>query len=178
MPRTIQLVQAAVAAILCVFVAGAASAQGAGGCTLQAVSGMQLQTLRCERGVSITTERGARFQLLDRNGDGRVDAARLDSKAMLIDVDSGRVKGGFIVVTPQAIAAVRGTRWAIDVGQGKTSVLVLRGRVSVRHPQPRAPAGVVLGPGQGVDVDSGTSALEVKQWGAPRVAALMARLGQ
>jgi hypothetical protein len=154
----------------------AARAQAAGGCTLQPVSGMALQTLRCDRGVSVTAERGARFQLIDRNGDGRVDGAKLDSKAILLDVDSARVEGGFQVATPQAIAAVRGTRWAVDTGSGKTSVLVLRGSVSVRRPAGQA--AVTLGPGQGVDVESGSAPLVVKVWGAPRVAALMARLGQ
>jgi hypothetical protein len=35
----------------------------------------------------------------------------------------------------------------------------------------------VLGPGQGVDVEA-TGPLNVKNWGQPRVDALMARLGQ
>jgi hypothetical protein len=38
---------------------------------------------------------------------------------------------------------------------------------------------VQLGPGEGVDVDRGsTEPLTVKRWGQPRVDALMARLGQ
>ena len=176
MNKAMTVLRAATVAIAFACATGGAVAQSAGGCTLQPVSGMALQTLRCGRGVSITAERGARFQLVDRNGDGEVDGARLDGKAILLDVEGGRVKGGFAVVTPQAIAAVRGTRWAVDTGGGKTSVLVLRGRVSVRRPQ--VPASVTLGPGEGVDVDSGRSALQVKRWGAARVAALMARLGQ
>jgi hypothetical protein len=176
MPRTNRLVRAAAVAIFCALAPGPAISQTFGGCSLQAVSGADLQTLHCQRGVTITTERNARFQLLDRNGDGKVDGAKLEGNAILLDVDSKRVKGGFLVVTPQAIAAVRGTRWAVDVGQDKTSVLVLRGRVSVRRPQVQS--GVTLGPGEGVDVESGTGPITVKQWGAPRVAALMARLGQ
>jgi hypothetical protein len=176
MPRTIRLVRAATLAIFCALAAGPAISQTTGGCSLQAVSGAGLQTLHCQRGISITTERNARFQLLDRNGDGQVDGAKLEGNAMLLDVDGNHVKGGFLVVTPQAIAAVRGTRWVVDVGGDKTSVLVLRGRVSVRRPQVQS--GVTLGPGQGVDVESATGPLVVKQWGAPRVAALMARLGQ
>lgn len=151
-------------------------AQQPAGCSLQPVSGKTLQTLHCGRGVTVTAEYGASFQLLDRNGDGRIDGAKLDSKAILLDVDGARVKGGFQVVTPQAIAAVRGTRWAVDNGGDKTSVLVLRGRVSVRRPA--GGAAVTLGPGQGVDVVAGAAPLEVKRWGAPRVAALLARLGQ
>lgn len=176
MSRTIGLVRIALAAALCVLGAETASAQSAGSCSLQPVSGMARQTLRCGRGVSITAERGARFQLLDRNGDGRIDAASLSGNAILLDVDSRRIRGGFQVVTPQAIAAVRGTRWAVDVQGGKTSVLVLRGRVSVRRGTERT--GVVLGVGEGVDVEAGTTPLTVRRWPAARVNALMARLGQ
>jgi len=71
---------------------------------------------------------------------------------------------------------VRGTKWAVDVGQGKTSVFVVRGRVAVRRPA--AGGGVLLGPGEGVDVDRGTGPLTVRRWPAERVSALLARLGQ
>lgn len=166
----------AVAALLLFFGADAALAQSAGDCSLQPISGLQRQVLHCGDGVSITTERGAHFRLTDRNKDGKIDSAALDGKAMLLDVDSRRVKGGFEVVTPQAIAAVRGTRWAVDVGDGKTSVLVLRGRVAVRRVS--AGGSVLLSKGQGVDVDGGSTPLVVKRWPPARVAALLSRLGQ
>lgn len=177
MSRKIGLVGIAFAAALCTFGAQGAQAQSAVDCSLKPVSGTARQTLHCGQGISITAESGARFQFFDRNGDGRIDSASLNGKAMLFDVDSARIKGGFQVVTPQAIAAVRGTRWAVDVQGNKTAVLVLRGRVSVRRPDQRN--GVVLGVGQGVDVQSGTSTpLTVKRWPEWRVNALMARLGQ
>lgn len=99
----------------------------------------------------------------------------LSSKALLVEVP--RKPGGnpFKVLTPQAIAAVRGTKWAVDVADAKTSVFVADGRVGVtRRSRGR---GVVLGPGEGVDVEA-TGPLSVKQWGKPRIDALMARLGQ
>ncbi|KAA0697462.1 hypothetical protein DTW90_18755 [Neorhizobium sp. P12A] len=171
------LVRIAFAVALCAFGAQDALAQSAASCSLQPVNATTRLTLHCGRGISITAESGARFQFLDRNGDGQIDAASLDGKAIVLDVDSARVKGGFQVVTPQAIAAVRGTRWAVDVQSDKTAVLVLRGRVSVRRSDQRN--GVVLGVGQGVDVQSGTSTpLTVKRWPTARVNALMARLGQ
>jgi ferric-dicitrate binding protein FerR (iron transport regulator) len=78
-------------------------------------------------------------------------------------------------MTPQAIAAVRGTKWAVDTTEGKSSVFVVNGRVSVAR---RAGANrVVLGPGEGVDVEA-TGALTVKRWPPARVAALLARLSQ
>ena len=78
-------------------------------------------------------------------------------------------------LTPQAIAAVRGTRWAVDAEGGKTSVFVVNGRVNVARAGGRGR--VDLGPGEGVDVEP-SGQLIVKRWPAPRVAALMARLGQ
>ncbi|MEK1888979.1 MAG: FecR domain-containing protein [Phyllobacterium sp.] len=153
-----------------------ASAQASrSGCTLQKVGGTSRQLLRCPGGLSIVAEQGARYSLVDRNRDSRVDGVRLQSKALLLDFAPGS-GAGFQVTTPQAIAAVRGTRWAVDVGAGKTSVFVERGQVGVQRPA--ANAGVVLGPGEGVDVDQGTSALTVKRWPRARVSALMARFGQ
>lgn len=152
-----------------------ASAQSSGaGCVLEPGAGGR-NVLRCADGLSITVERGARYSLIDRNGDGEADGASLRSKALMIDGPAGAA-GGFKVVTPQAIAAVRGTRWAVDVSGGKTAVFVVRGRVSVQRAT--GGEGVVLRPGEGVDVDRGTGPLTVKRWPAARVAALLARLGQ
>ncbi len=152
---------------------GAANAQSAGCAISRAANGNQV--FRCPGGVSITAERGASFRLTDRNRDGSPDSLSLRSQAVLVDVDSAQHRGGFQVVTPQAIAAVRGTQWAVDVKSGTTSVLVTRGRVGVRRP---AGAAVVLGPGEGVDVERGTDPLTVRTWPGERAAALLARLGQ
>jgi len=155
---------------------GFAAAQPANlGCSSDNPAGAS-QTLRCEGGVIIVAESGARFALQDRDGNGRVDSVELNSKALLLEVPKKPGGNNFQVVTPQAIAAVRGTKWAIDVQETRTSVLVLRGRVAVRRPAGAGP--VVLGPGQGVDVDQGTAPLVVKRWPPARVAALLARLGQ
>jgi ferric-dicitrate binding protein FerR (iron transport regulator) len=144
------------------------------GCTLERVAGTSRQVLHCQGGLTITVEGGARYRLTDRNSDGTADGVVLRRKALLIDAPSGQA-GGFTVVTPQAIAAVRGTRWAIDVASGKTSVFVARGSVDVRRPNRNG--AVVLGPGEGVDVERGDAPLTVRRWGAARVAALMARFG-
>ncbi|ARM88518.1 FecR family protein [Rhizobium sp. CIAT894] len=155
------------------FPEGAAFAQSAG-CTMSREAGGR-QVFTCPGGVKVTAEAGASFRLADRNGDGSPDSASLRRKAILVDVDSSQHAGGFQVVTPQAIAAVRGTQWAVDVAGGKTSVLVVRGSVAVRRP---AGDQVVLSPGEGVDISGGTEPLVVRRWPAPRVAALLARLGQ
>lgn len=147
------------------------------GCVLEQQAGSARRILHCDKGVTIVAEQGARFDLVDRDGNGKADAIRLRRKAVLVDVPRGAVRaGGFEVITPQAIAAVRGTRWAVDVGRRRTSVLVVDGRVAVRRIA--AGAGVTLGPGEGVDVDPGTSPLTVRRWPAARASALLARLGQ
>jgi ferric-dicitrate binding protein FerR (iron transport regulator) len=174
MGRTIGRFGVVLAAFL--FVVDFQGVQAQSQCSLQQVGGTSRQILHCGNGITITAEAGARYQLIDRNRDGKVDKVSLNDKAILLDVDSAKVSGGFQVVTPQAIAAVRGTRWAVDVQGGKTSVLVLRGRVGVSRPN--TSASVLLGQGQGVDVDGGTSPLVVKTWPKARVSALMTRLGQ
>jgi len=155
---------------------GFASAQPAvsTGCTASP-SAAGTQIWRCNNGVTIVAENGARFELKDANRDGHIDSVELSSKALLVEVPKKPGGNPFKVLTPQAIAAVRGTRWAVDVAEAKTSVFVADGRVGVsRRARGR---GVVLGSGEGVDVEA-TGPLTVKTWGQPRVDALMARLGQ
>ncbi|TGQ45733.1 MULTISPECIES: FecR domain-containing protein [unclassified Mesorhizobium] len=160
-----------------VFWVDTASAQSSeAGCTFELVAGASRQILRCQEGPTIIVEDGARFTLVDRDRNGNADAVRLRRKALLLDAPGSRVRGGFAVVTPQAIAAVRGTRWAVDVSQGRTSVFVLKGRVAVQRPGSNA--GVFLTPGEGVDVEAGTGKLTVRRWPAARVSALLARFGQ
>ena len=158
-----------------VFWVDTAHAQDAG-CMLEPVAGTSRQILRCREGLSVIVEGGARVTLEDRDRNGSPDAVRLRRKALLLDAPAGAVQGGFAVITPQAIAAVRGTKWAVDVGNGKTSVFVLRGRVAVQRPA--STDVVVLAPGDGVDVEAGTGELVVKRWPAKRVSALLARFGQ
>jgi ferric-dicitrate binding protein FerR (iron transport regulator) len=153
----------------------AAAQAGNFGCTQVSAAGLA-QTLRCDGGITLVAENGASYTLSDTNHDGRVDQAELRSKALLIDVPKKAGGKAFQVNTPQAIAAVRGTKWAVDATADKTSVFVARGSVAVRRPAGGGPQ-VVLGPGEGVDVEA-TGPLTVKRWAPARVAALMARLGQ
>ena len=155
--------------------AGEAAAQPATlGCT-STPGALGTQTLRCPTAITIVSESGAKFELRDRNRDGQVDSVELSSKALLIEVPKKPGGNRFDVTTPQAIAAVRGTKWAVDAEGGKTSVFVAEGRVRVAR---RAGRGnVTLGPGEGVDVEA-TGELTIKRWPPARVSALMARLGQ
>jgi ferric-dicitrate binding protein FerR (iron transport regulator) len=145
-----------------------------GGCSTDKAGAQDI--VHCPDGLTIIVEKGARYSLADRDGDGRLDAVRLRGKALLLDLPKQQKPARFEVITPQAIAAVRGTKWAVDVQDGKTSVFVVKGQVDVRRRASSTAA--ALGPGQGVDVGAGGDALEVKNWKPARVAALMARLGQ
>jgi ferric-dicitrate binding protein FerR (iron transport regulator) len=154
---------------------GNAAAQGIG-CVLQTTAS-QRQILRCRDGLTVEGEAGAAFNLVDRNQDAQPDAVNLQSRAIFIDAPAQSVRQGFQIMTPQAIAAVRGTQWAVDVSGGRTSVFVVTGRVAVRRVQGNTRS-VSLGPGEGVDVEPGTSPLIVRRWPAARAAALLARLGR
>lgn len=152
---------------------GATAQPAIQGCSTENSVG-NTETLHCGAGITIIAEQGARFTL--RGGrKGRVGAVELDGKALLIEVPAKSGGNGFQVITPQAIAAVRGTKWAVDVAGDKTSVFVVNGRVGVGR---RTGSHVVaLGPGEGVDVEPGAP-LTVKRWAPARVSALLARLGQ
>jgi len=87
-------------------------------------------------------------------------------------------------MTPQAIAAVRGTRWVVEVTKQRTSTLVLAGAVEARRP---AAATSALRPGEGVDVAAGNgptdsargpARLVAGRWAQMRVDALLARFGR
>nr|WP_246718590.1 FecR domain-containing protein [Microvirga terrestris] len=153
-----------------------ALAQGVG-CVLQAASGPQRQILRCHDGLTIEAEAGAAYEIVDRNRDAQPDAVNLQGRAIFVDAPARSVGRGFQIMTPQAIAAVRGTQWAVDVSGTRTSVFVVTGRVAVRRVSGNT-RGVSLGPGEGVDVEAGTSSLVVRRWPAARAAALLARLGR
>jgi len=144
------------------------------GCTSDNSPGTA-QTLHCQGGVTIVVENGARYALRDRGGKGHVDTVELSSKALLIEVLKKSGENKFQVITPQAIAAVRGTKWAVDAADKKTSIFVVDGRVAVgRRTGSRM---VTLGSGDGVDVEE-AGPLIVKRWPSARVSALLARLGQ
>lgn len=164
------------AALSVAVMATAAFAQSSGGCQVEALQNPPRTALTCPNGVRIVAEDGTVFELQDRSDAAGPEAVRLDGQALLLEAPAGAVEGGFEVITPQAIAAVRGTKWAVDVAGGKTSVFVVTGRVAVSREQ-GAPS-VELGPGEGVDVEAGDAPLTVRKWGAPRVAALLARFGE
>src|SRR5579863_9848392 len=137
-----------------------AAAQPNMGCAPDS-STIAAQTLHCEGGVTIVAEWGAQYALQDRGGKGRVDGVDLNGKALLIEVPKKAGGNRFEVITPQVIAAVRGTKWAVDAVESKTSVFVVNGRVAVGRRT--GSHSVTLGAGEGVDVEE-TGPLTVKRW--------------
>jgi hypothetical protein len=167
-------IEAGVVLLVCALTSIDVAAQPADpGCSSENSSGMT-QTVHCDGGITIVAENGARYTL---RGDrkGRVRAVELDGKALLIEVPAKPGGSKFQVITPQAIAAVRGTKWAVDVNGDKSSVFVVHGQVGVVRRTGRR--GVSLRSGEGVDVERGVP-LTVKHWAPARVSALLARLGQ
>lgn len=156
--------------------AGTASAQTPG-CSLTSYTDPPREVLDCANGLSVTAEKFAAYKLVDRNRDGQPEALEVTNKGVLIEW-AARRRGGFQVLTPHAIASVRGTVWAVDVTPATTSVFVQSGRVGVALPATRAAAGVLLNAGDGVDVSSGGGPLKRKRWSRERALHLLARFGR
>lgn len=157
--------------------AGSLRAQ-APGCTVTPYTDPPREILDCADGLRITAEKGATYSLVDRNRDGRPEAAELTGKGLLIELPPRR-RGGFQILTPHAVASVRGTTWAVEVSAARTSVFVRAGSVAVARAGGRAGGtAVTLGAGDGVDVEAGTGALDVKQWSRERGLHLLARFGR
>src|SRR5262249_31610924 len=83
--------------------------------------------------------------------------------------DRGAERRNCQIETPDAIAAVRGTTWAVEVTPAQTNTFVVTGAVAVTRVT-RSNT-VVLADGEGVDVAPGTGPLKVTRWGEPRVRA-------
>jgi hypothetical protein len=170
LPRSLGL-----AVLLLVFLAPAELESQETGCLLQPTGVPPRQVIRCGGDLRVEAAAGADYTLVDHGRDGIPDSATLRGGALLVNAPTRSGTPSFQIHTPQAIAAVRGTEWAVDVPGGKTAVFVVSGRVSVRRPG--GPA-VTLGPGQGVDVGTDRAPLQVKRWSAERAASLLARFGR
>jgi hypothetical protein len=151
-----------------------AYAQVPGRCSVISFTDPPREVLRCRDRLIVEVEKDTRYQLIDRDRDGLPDAAEVGGRAVLLD-GSSRRRGGFQVLTPHAIASVRGTIYAVDVQSGQTAVFVAQGRVSVSTRD--GSSSVLLSTGEGVDVQPGRP-LEVKTWGVERAKGLLARFGR
>jgi ferric-dicitrate binding protein FerR (iron transport regulator) len=169
-------VSSVASAALCAWLGAATIAFGqSGGCALiPDERNASEKVLRCGSGLNIRSAAGTKYQLIGQ--ESRPTGARLDSGALLIEFEPGQGRRNFQILTPHAIAAVRGTKWAVDVASTRTSTLVLSGRVKVTRRVGTQSA--TLAAGQGVDVGTETGPLTVKHWPQERVRALLARFGE
>lgn len=133
--------------------------------------------LRCGSSLTIRSAPNTAYRLTNPDKRRQPGGARLDSGALLIEFTPNEGQRDFRILTPQAITAVRGTRWAVEVRPRQTSTLVLSGSVEVTR-RSRARESAVLGAGEGVDVSAGAGPLVVKRWAQTRIDALMARFGR
>jgi ferric-dicitrate binding protein FerR (iron transport regulator) len=169
------IIRVACVVLVCAFLPIEAASAQSSPCSFES-SVKATQTVRCNSGLTIVAENGAQYVLKHHRGSRGVDSIELDSKALLLEVTKKPGGNKFQVITPQAIAAVRGTKWAVDVAENKSSVFVFNGQVVVNR---RAGTNsVTLGSGDGVDVEAAAGPLTVKRWPPARISALMARLGQ
>lgn len=133
--------------------------------------------LRCGTRLTVQPAPGTTYRPVDP-GERRPRAAiQLDGGALLIEFHPTRRQHDFQILTPLAIAAVRGTKWAVEATPDHTSTFVLTGAVSVSRADGAATP-VVLHRGEGVDVTREGGPLQVKSWSPQRIRALMARFGQ
>lgn len=156
---------------------GPGPAHAAGACALVPNDHMPSEKmLRCGENLSVRAASGARYQPLYKKGDPLPVGIRLNDGALLIEFHPASPKEKFQILTPLAIAAVRGTKWAMDVTKAQTSTLVLNGVVAVTNR--RLNQFVVLNEGQGVDITPTDTSVVAKTWGDERVRALLSRFGE
>jgi hypothetical protein len=134
------------------------------------------KVMRCGDNLTVRAAPGTRYRVVDQKDKEMPKALQLDSGALMVEFQGTDTQKDFQILTPHAIAAVRGTKWVVEVTPSRSSTLVISGRVAVKRPQ--AEEIVVLGPGQGVDVTPGRGPLVVNRWAARRVRALLARFGE
>ena len=132
--------------------------------------------LQCSQTLRVRPAPGARYRLMFKRGETLPTGARLDDGALLIEFHPSDADHDFQILTPLAIAAVRGTKWAMEVTSARTSTFVLAGAVAVTNR--RLNQYVVLTDGRGVDIMAQDTALTQKAWGLARIRALLARFGQ
>ncbi len=125
--------------------------------TLGELTSLELTTAK----VKIGSKEGRHVTLTMASGWFRSTVQRL------MDQES------FILRTPTAVGAVRGSEFGAVVKLDSTGVFVKQGRVVVSHRDSAVPGEVTLADGDGTDVAVGQPPTPPKKWGAARINALM-----
>jgi FecR protein len=175
--RNLLRTAAAAVIVFLAAVAGSGSAQAAGACALVPNEHAPSEKiLQCGEALTVRPAQGTRYRPLYKKGDPLPVGIRLDDGALLIEFHPTSQQEKFQILTPLAIAAVRGTKWAMEVVPGRTSTLVLSGAVAVTNR--RLNQYVVLTWGQGVDITSTDTSVVQRLWGEARIRALLSRFGE
>ncbi len=148
-------------------------AQDSAGCTRDDLGDPPRIIYQCSGGIVLEAEAAAALGFLARDANDRPTEVEISSDALLIEVAPG--SGPFQIRTPHAIAAVRGTVFAVDVTGASTDVFVQEGEVAVSRADGADP--VILTDGLGVDVVPGQP-LIVRRWPDERVRSLLSRFGR
>jgi FecR protein len=172
---SVTVVQLSALYVSLAMLAGPAMAQ-VPGCTSDAPRAGR-QILHCNGGFTIELEQGADFHFRNPLGTNAPASAEVHGGAVLIShPTTTRTPPELQILTPQAVASVRGTTFIIDVTYAHTAVFAIDGTVMVARRV--ASTTIVLHRGDGVDVDEGTGPLQRKHWKPNRVTALLARFGR
>jgi len=164
-------------ALLVAALAGTGPGRAAGACALVPNDRAPSEKiLQCGDALTVRPAPGARYRPLYKKGDPLPVGIRLDDGALLIEFQPSLWREDFQILTPLAIAAVRGTKWAVDVTKARNSVLVLSGAVGVTNR--RLNQYVIVTEGEGVDITPADTSTVQKRWGEARVRALLARFGE
>ena len=134
------------------------------------------QILRCGANLSVRAAAGTNYHVVDENGRRQPKALQLDEGALMVEFHPSPGRRTFQILTPRAIAVVRGTHWVVEATAERSSTFVISGRVGVRRLE--SPPEVLLHPGEGADVTNDPGPIVVKRWAEPRVRALLARFGE
>ena len=119
---------AAAAVLLVAAIAGPLPAWAAGACALVPNGRLPSQMiLQCGQTLTVRPTPGTSYQPLYKKGDPLPVAIRLNDGALLVEFHPAKPREKFQILTPLAIAAVRGTKWAMDVTKAQTSTLVVTG---------------------------------------------------
>ncbi len=97
----------------------------------------------------------------------------LASGAFRAIVNNVSQRDAFVVQTPTAVAAVRGTDWMAEIKADSTGVVVLQGKVAVFNVNPDVSGEVILTDRMGTDVRVNQPPTPPKEWSETRRNALL-----
>lgn len=136
-----------------------------------------VKILRCGDDLTVRVAPHTEYHLTgQQRPDDPPQGVELKSGGLMIDFKPDARQRNFQILTPHAIAAVRGTTWAVEVTRVQSSTLAVSGSVEVTRPD--GSHAVILRAGQGADVAAGKGPISVERWSARRVQTLLSRFAQ